>query len=301
MSKLSFRFFLIAVLFFFLLKFADRKGVNHIMIMIYIDTIDNPIISEFKSLRKLRNDNSQLSEEQNNFICEGNKAITRLFSSNIKVLKLLCTEEYYKLNEEAIANKSIENVIIASEELLREIIGFKMHQGIIALAEEPAKAKLSQLDDKIIVANNIFDSENIGSIVRNGAAFGLSSLIYDNESASPYLRRAVRVSMGNIFSFKHYHSQDLVRDLITLKKQHNYAIISAEVTDSAVYLDEYDFPIRSAIVFGNEGKGIDNEIIDISDDVVKIRINESINSINVAAATSVFFYEISKIKSNARI
>lgn len=269
--------------------------------MMHIDNIDNPIISEFKSLRKLRNDNSQLSEEQNNFICEGNKAITRLFSSNIKILKLLCTEEYYKLNEEAIANKYIDNVIIASEELLREIIGFKMHQGIIALAEEPKKVKLSQMDEKIIVANNIFDSENIGSIVRNGAAFGLSSLIYDNESASPYLRRAVRVSMGNIFSFKHYHSQDLVRDLITLKKQHNYTIISAEVTDSAVYLDEYDFPVRSAIIFGNEGKGVSNEIINISDDVVKIRINESINSINVAAATSVFFYEISKIKSNARI
>lgn len=269
--------------------------------MTYIENIDDPIIAEFKSLRKLRNDNSKLSESQNNFICEGNKAISRLFSSNIKVLKLLCTEEYYKLNEGAIASKYIDKVIIASEDLLKEIIGFKMHQGIIALAEEPAKAQLSDLDDKIIVANRIFDSENMGSIVRNGAAFGLSSIIYDNESASPYLRRAVRVSMGNIFSFKHYHSNDLARDLLTLKNVHGYRIISAEVTDSAVYLDEYKFPLRSAIIFGNEGKGIDNEIIDISDDVVKIRINEKINSINVAASTSVFFYEISKEQNNAGI
>lgn len=262
--------------------------------MTYIDSIDDPIISEFKSLRKLRNDNSKLSGTQNNFICEGNKAVYRLFGSNIKILKLLCTEEYCNLNENAIANRNIDKIIIAGEALLKEIIGFKMHQGIIALAEEPAKAKLADLDDTIIVANRIFDSENMGSIIRNGAAFGLSSIIYDSESASPYLRRSVRVSMGNIFSFKHYHSNNLANDLLTLKNQFNYRIISAEVTDSAVYLDEYKFPTHSAIIFGNEGKGIDNEIIDLSDDVVKIRINEKINSINVAASTSIFFYEISK-------
>ena len=89
---------------------------------------------------------------------------------------------------------------ITSKSLMKEIVGFKIHTGIMAMAKQPAFVPLTDLSDTIAAVDNVVDAENIGSIIRNTAAFNYDSFLFSNSSASPYLRRSVRVSMGTIFN-----------------------------------------------------------------------------------------------------
>lgn len=260
-----------------------------------IQNIDDPCIEEFKSLKKLHNDNSEYNKKI--FIAEGEKVVLRLLNGDIKILKLLCSEKYYYKHKDLIDLSHIDNLFIADKQLIDQIIGFKMHQAVIAVAAEKPSVLLNELDDIVICTNCIIDSENIGSIIRNGAAFGISSIITDEQSSSPYLRRAVRVSLGNVIDFKHYYSKDILSDLLYLKNKLGYSIISSELTDNSVNIDDFIFPQKFVIVFGNEGFGISDKILNISDAVIKIKIAEKINSINVAASTAIVFYEISKINA----
>ena len=275
---------------YFFISIIFQLFSNFIQQMIHINNINDALISEFKDLRKKYNDDVKQGKY---FVAEGEKTVLRLLKSKLKILKFLCTDAYLEKYRDLINSRNIGKLIIAEQPLLNEIIGFKMHQGIIALGVEPDETPLPHLDNIVIVSNGIIDAENIGSIIRNGAAFGLSSIICDKSSISPYLRRAVRVSIGNIFDFKHYHSSDLLADLLELKYKYNYSIIVAELNDDSVDIEGFSFPENFAIVFGNEGYGVSKEIIAIADSIIKINIAENINSINVAASTAIFFHKIS--------
>ncbi len=227
------------------------------------------------------------------FIADSNKTVLRLLNSNYKILKLLITEEFYYKNQHLILSKidNDSNILLASKSIMTKIVGFKLHGGVMALAEIPKQTQLSSLDNLILVMNNIIDAENVGSIIRNSAAFNIHSIISDVKTPHPYLRRVVRVSMGNIFNMKYYISQSLLKDLNELKEL-GYKIISIENNvNSKNYLD-IKYLNKLVLIFGNEGKGIDKELLDISDEVVHISIEEEVNSINVSAASAIILNHI---------
>ena len=175
---------------------------------------------------------------------------------------------------------------------MNEIVGFKLHAGILALAKEPDEAGFADFGNNIVVLNALADPENVGAIVRNAAAFRINSIIYDNKSCSPYLRRAVRVSLGNIFNCRHRRSDDLKNDLLYLRSEFGYLLIAAEITNTSVSLDSFKFPAKYAVIFGSEGYGVSPEILKICDYIVHIPINLQCDSINVAASSAVFFHSM---------
>ena len=83
---------------------------------------------------------------------------------------------------------------------MNKIVGFKLHSGVMAIGKQPVDVNLSELESPVVVMNGIINSENVGSIIRNCAAFGFESIITDKQTSSPYLRRAVRVSMGAVLN-----------------------------------------------------------------------------------------------------
>jgi tRNA G18 (ribose-2'-O)-methylase SpoU len=174
-----------------------------------------------------------------------------------------------------------------------QIIGFKMHKGILALAERPGYSSLESMGDRIVALNGIIDSENVGSIIRNAAAFGISDIIYDGKSGSPYLRRPVRVSAGTIFDMNVYKSLDLSGDLEILR-QNGHPIYSAELEERSVDVSSITPSEKFTIVFGSEGHGIDKQILDISDEIIKVDISDAVNSLNVANSAAIILYELTK-------
>lgn len=262
--------------------------------MIQITDISDNRIDHFRELKKIANDNTI----NDLFVAEGEKVVLKLLNSNLRIISIFTLEEFYFKYKELIDSR-LENsnqIYIADKEIMSQIIGYKIHSGIMALAVEKDKTDLDKLDNRIIVLNRIIDTENVGSIVRNAAAFDFGSIMYDNATSSPYLRRAVRVSLGNIFSRKHYKSDNLIDDLNYLKSL-GYMIIAAEITNNSYPIYHFDFPEKFAVIFGNEGNGVDRELLKISDYIVHIPIMPNVDSINVAASSAVFMYDIQNSRS----
>lgn len=238
---------------------------------------------------------AQFHIDKNIFIVEGKKTFQKLMKSNLEIISIFALSNYYEDFSNLIKSKSIdENVLFSAEKkLMNEIIGFKLHQGIMAIAKQPLASLLYELSSPIIVMNGIVNSENVGSIIRNAVAFGINSLIFDNETSNPYLRRSVRVSMGTVMDMKYHQTKNLIATLDNLKKQQDYSLIAVEICDIAIPIQSFNLPLKTAVIFGSEGNGIDNNILGICDEIIYIPINSSVPSINVAATSAIVFNTIS--------
>jgi|DewCreStandDraft_4_1066084.scaffolds.fasta_scaffold00225_81 tRNA G18 (ribose-2'-O)-methylase SpoU len=260
--------------------------------MIEIHSIESPNIKVYKSLRGT----STELIENHLFIAEGERVVCKLLNSDLEVVSLFATSKYYEKYGEKIKGKNIpdDQMYVASKEIMEQVVGFRVHTGIMALAKQPEDTELCKLSNKIVVLNGVIDSENVGSIVRNSVAFGFDSLIYDNHSSCPYLRRAVRVSMGSVFHLKVHRSNNLYLTINELKKM-GYEIISAELCDGAIPINELSLSNKVVIIFGSEGYGISEDILSLSDKIVFIPISKNINSLNVASSSSIILYYLANL------
>jgi tRNA G18 (ribose-2'-O)-methylase SpoU len=135
--------------------------------------------------------------------------------------------------------------------------------------------------------------DNLGSIIRLSAAFGANGLIVTPQSADPYSRRCVRVSMGNIFQLPTLETQRLAEDFEFLRMQ-GYQILGCHQSSSSVDVRKYQWPQRVVMVLGNEATGIPNDIQRLCDQHVEISIAGQIDSLNVSTAAAILLYERSR-------
>jgi tRNA G18 (ribose-2'-O)-methylase SpoU len=156
------------------------------------------------------------------------------------------------------------------------------------------------------------NAENLGAVVRNCAAFGVQSLIVGETSSSPYLRRAVRNSMGTIFQLPvfevnsardgHRPAQDtfptLAHALQELRRRGIRCLAAHPHTDRKA-LSQADFSGDCCIVFGSEGFGISPQVLAGCDEAVAIPMANEVDSLNVGAAAAVFFYEANRQRGKA--
>lgn len=262
--------------------------------MITISSIDDPRISFYRSLRY-----TPPSHIENRvFIAEGAKLVLRLLESNLKIHSIFAVAEFIENNYTVISSRlknPNEQLYSASIKLMEQIVGFPLHSGVMAIAYQPDDCPLEQMSNAIIALNSINNPDNVGLIARTMKAFNIDSLLVDEHSSSPFLRRAVRVSMGNIFDLKVHHSQKLNDSLLSLKKK-SYSIITAEICENSVLLPNLSFPEKFVLVFGNEGNGVEKWILEKSDYIVKIPMNPLVQSLNVAISAGIILYEYSKNK-----
>lgn len=252
--------------------------------MIEITNFEDPRIKEFTKLR------DHTLNDLGFILAESEKLFLQFLASGKKFLKILSTSDFALKH-----NLGGDNVFVASKSVLEQIAGFKIHFEVIFLAEKPQDSELDQLDDRIILLNGLSSPENVGSIVRSAAAFNINTIIADEKSCSPFLRRCIRVSMGNVFSMKSYHSKNIRNDLIHLKNL-GYKIISTANIDRARDLKGFNFNSKVVLIIGSEGHGIDQDIIESSDHVLKILIDPQVAHLNASNAASIFLYEMSLVK-----
>lgn len=259
--------------------------------MVEITDIDDPRISFYRSLRYTPPSHIKAKV----FVAEGEKVVIRLLRSALKIHSIFAILDFYKSYKSIIDEKLVPEdcKYTADKELMEQIVGFHLHSGVMAIGYKPENAGIDSLSDKVVALNGINNSENIGQIARIVRAFGFESLIADEHSTSPFLRRAVRVSMGNVFYLKVRESQCLIEDLEYLRSR-NYNIISCELTENAIDLYNFEFPMKFVLVFGNEDKGVADEVLKISDVIVQIPIAKDVDSLNVAVATAVVLNEYNR-------
>lgn len=227
--------------------------------------------------------------DQNLVVCESEKLFLQFIHSGKKILKTFSTRafaEKYKLNN--------DTNFIAEREILETVAGFKIEFEVLFLIHKPQDFSLHELGPRIILLNGVSSPENVGSIVRSAAAFNINSIITDEKSCSPFLRRCIRVSMGNIFAMKSYHSMDVREDLKKLQSM-GYTVLSTANIDRSIDMSTYKFPEKCVLIIGSEGHGIDQDILNCSDLILKIRINAQVAHLNAANAASIFLSHMSLV------
>ncbi len=235
------------------------------------------------------------------FVAEGEKVVRRLLQSDVEIISMLVTPEWFETLFAGSDSSRQEafDVFTAPKGLLQTIVGFHLHQGVMALGRIPPRRSLEETLQHIasphllVALDGLNHAENVGVIVRNAAGFGVDAVVVGETSCSPYLRRAVRNSMGAAFTAPIVHVDHLATALTTLKRQFR-TLLYATDPNSAVPLSSVDLAGNVCIIFGNEDAGVSEEILAISHQRVAIPMQQGTDSLNVASASAVCLYEARK-------
>lgn len=197
------------------------------------------------------------------------------------------------------------SVYPAEKKWLETLTGFSMFQGVLAVGRIPAPVTLEDVlksspKPRLFAAvDGLTNSENLGALVRNCAAFNVHALLVGETSSSPFLRRAVRNSMGAIFQLPVVElgkgkawGKTLPQTLQALR-EHGVRCIAAHPHGKR-QLPQADFTKDCCVVFGSEGEGISQDVLESCDEAVSIPMPEKIDSLNVGAAAAVFLYEVNR-------
>ena len=256
------------------------------MKIIHIHDITDERISNYLSLKESQNHHTQ----EQIFLCDGDKVTLVVLESQVQIQSVFAVEDFINQNKTLLETKVPEGqVFTASKKLMESIVGFRLHSGVMAIATQPSHRHFTSLKPPYIVMNNIINSDNVGGIIRNAIGCGFTSILADNATSSPYLRRSVRVSMGYISKAQISIQQNLLDTLITLKNQ-GCSIICAEISERSHHLQDYTFPKNFALVFGSEGQGIESDILSIADEILDIPMQNNVKSLNVSSSSAIFMY-----------
>jgi tRNA G18 (ribose-2'-O)-methylase SpoU len=261
-----------------------------------ITDIDDPRVQVFSRLTEaqLRN---RLDPSRGVFIAESPKVIRVALDAGYRPLSLLCEEKHIVGDAKDIVARLQEqqvDIYTGSRELLAGLTGYTLTRGVLCAMHRPAESTLEQVlanAHRVVVIDGVVDATNIGAIFRSAAALGMDAVLVTRSSCDPWNRRAIRVSMGSVFLVPWAWLDDYsqLRNL-------GFATCAMALEDRSIGIDD---PIlhaqdRLAIIMGTEGEGLPNETIKAADFVVKIPMAHGVDSLNVAAAASVAFWELRK-------
>jgi tRNA G18 (ribose-2'-O)-methylase SpoU len=260
-----------------------------------VASFDPPELAPYRTLRR-----AAAHEAQGIFVAEGDKVVQRLLESSFTVISVILPESRRAEFRPLLASRPETFVVyLANKHFLEALVGFELFQGVLAIGKIPRPLTLADLlgprtGPKLFAAvDGLSSAENIGLLVRNCAAFGAHGLIVGETSSSPFLRRAVRNSMGAIFELPIVAASSLVQALHTLRAS-GVRGIAAHPAANQKTLMQADFTSDCCLVFGSEGQGISPAVLAACDEAVAIPMPPKIDSLNVGAAAAVFLYEASR-------
>lgn len=255
----------------------------------------DPRLENYRNLRWNRNPDTKTHD----FIVEGRYCVERLLRSNLTVHSVLLTEgRAQMIHEHVPAMVPVYSLPLPE---MQKLVGFDFHRGVMACASRPplhefTSFKLEDGRSELAIAMlGISERENVGSIMRTSAALGVEHIFIGPQTADPYARRTIRVSMGSVFSLKLYELSDPSSQLQTLANQHQLRTIVSTLATDATPLRDFRLARQSGILIaGNEAKGVAKEIQKIATDRVTIPMQMGTDSLNVAIATAICLHELTQ-------
>ena len=253
----------------------------------------------------------KLEPEKGIFIAESPVVIEVAMESGVRPLSLLTdkrllgsTERLIKRLEEYSEKNGIDiPFYVADREILRSITGFELTRGALCAMERPAPRSAMELlkeARRVAVLEGITDSTNIGAIFRSAAAFGLDAVLVTPTCCDPLCRRAVRVSMGTIFKVPFAKIGERKEDWpargMAILKEAGFKTCAMALSHDTVTIDDPRLIAeeRLAIILGTEGDGLSHSTICSCDYTAKIPMDNGVDSLNVAAAGAVAFWQLAR-------
>ncbi|MCR6505195.1 RNA methyltransferase [Bacteroides sp. KH569_7] len=263
------------------------------MAVIEISSLTHPGVEVFSTLTEaqLRN---RIEPDKGLFIAESPKVIKVALDAGYEPLALLCEHKHiYGDAAEIIERCGDIPVYTSDRELLAELTGYVLTRGVLCAMRRPAPRSMEEVcrgARRIVVIDGVVDTTNIGAIFRSAAALGMDAVLLTRNSCDPLNRRAVRVSMGTVFLVPWTWMDGPPGVLGEL----GFRTAAMALTDNSISIDNPVLKAESrlAIVMGTEGDGLSHEAIAGADYVVRIPMSHGVDSLNVAAAAAVAFWQL---------
>ena len=264
------------------------------MPIIDINTLKHPGVEVFSTLTEaqLRN---RIEPDKGIFIAESPKVIHVALNAGYTPLSLLC-EKKHIIGDAAEIIRQCRDIPVytGSRETLAALTGYTLTRGVLCAMHRPVPKSVEDVcreAHRIVVIDGVVDTTNIGAIFRSAAALGIDAVLLTRNSCDPLNRRAVRVSMGSVFLVPWTWLDDY-STLHTL----GFRTAAMALSDNSISLDDPILPTidRLAVIMGTEGDGLPKETIHAADYVVRIPMAHDVDSLNVAAAAAVAFWQLRK-------
>ena len=265
------------------------------MPIVKISNIDEPGVSVYHQLtdHQLRN---RLHPDCGVIIVESPKVIRVARQSGLQPLSLLCEAKHITGDAaDIVAQVGDIPIYTGSRELLTQLTGYTLTRGVLCAMRRPHPESLDTIckeSHRLVVIDNVVDTTNIGAIFRSAAALGIDGVLLTPTSCDPFNRRAIRVSMGSVFLLPWTWLDKPIDSL----HDYGFKTVAMALRHDSITLDDPRLKAnpRLAIVMGTEGDGLPLETIDSTDYVVRIPMAHGVDSLNVAAASAVAFWELGK-------
>jgi tRNA G18 (ribose-2'-O)-methylase SpoU len=245
--------------------------------------------------RDLRNRNPTIHSGY--FITEGKWVTERLLTSGWEVESVLVDARH--IDHVASLVKPPTSLLVLDPSMIDDLVGYQFHRGILACGRRrpiPMASTLrpSEANQTIVAVHGVQDPENLGSIVRSAAAFAAVPLVLGPQTADPFSRRTLRVSMGTAFRVPFYHSQDLAADLEQLAATGGFQTVATVLDRDAIPLESFQRRGPLIVLFGNEGDGLPDSIALACTDRITLPMKLQTDSLNVSVAAAVFLYALTR-------
>ena len=230
-----------------------------------------------KNLSKLLS--KKFRDEEGKFLVEGEHLVEEAFKSGLLLEVIKC--------EDVLGEYNVPTTLVTYE-VIKKLSNTVNPQRIIGVVR---KIEEKELGNKVLILDDIQDPGNLGTIIRSSLAFNIDSIVLSNNSVDMYNDKVIRSSEGMIF-----HLNIVRKDIKELIKElHNdgFKVYGTKV-DGGTSVDKVNVTNKYAIVMGNEGNGVKDEVLDLCDDYLYIDISDKVESLNVGVATSIILYELNK-------
>ena len=267
------------------------------MPIINIESLQHPGVELFSTLTEAQLRNRK-EPEKGIFIAESPKVIHVALNAGLTPMALLCENRHITGDASDIITRFPDMPVYTGERaLLAQLTGYTLTRGVLCAMRRPLPPKAVDICDgarRIVVIHGVVDTTNIGAIFRSAAALGIDAILLTPDSCDPLNRRAVRVSMGSVFLVPWTWTDNRLEEV----RDMGFRTAAMALTDNSIPIDHpalAEEP-RLAIIMGTEGDGLPRQAIQQADYVVRIPMAHGVDSLNVAAAAAVAFWQLRTTK-----
>ena len=235
------------------------------------------------------------------FIAESPKVIERALDSGCKPISILMEERHIEGEGKSLLDRCGDIPVYTAEfDVLKELTGFPLTRGMLCAMRRPAPLSLQQVCEnatRLAILEDVVNPTNVGAIFRSAAALGMDAVILTQACSDPLYRRAIRVSMGTVFQIPWTYVDKFVEwpdEGMKFLHDMGFKTAAFALKDDSVGIDDPQLMSEEklAVLLGTEGDGLATETIADCDYTVKIPMSHGVDSLNVAAASAVAFWQL---------
>ncbi|HVQ85108.1 MAG TPA: RNA methyltransferase [Mycobacterium sp.] len=259
---------------------------------------DDPRLDDFRDLNSVDR-RPDLPTGKGLVIAEGVLVVQRMLASRFTPHALLGTDRRLAELKDDLPGVAAP-FYRASADVMAQVVGFHLNRGVLAAARRVPEPGVAQVVDgarTVAVLEGVNDHENLGSIFRNAAGLGVDAVVFGSGCADPLYRRAVRVSMGHALLVPYARATSWPADLMLLR-ENGFRLLAMTPSSEASTLAEAMAAARDervAVLVGAEGPGLKSATLRLSDVRVRIPMSRGTDSLNVATAAALAFYERARL------